>query len=671
MEIKKKVSDAKERVLLLAKIKSYTKSNDFVKVRFSMTKNLIQIFFKHQLQREIPITGIDAITYSSTSSQFILHVKNDIDERFSSSTHRQEIIEMILYLLTVVGSAVNVKLKFFLIKEKSLALFVTSEEDLEDGHILRPEVKFMSLINYKRFLKMTQGQLTLESGKKNSQFKRVSIEDFELLKVLGKGAHGKVLLCSRKNYPNLKYAMKILKKQHIIDANQLEHTIAEKMILSNGNHPFLVSMKYTFQTESKIYFVMEFMKGGELFQHLKRVGSFTESETKFFCACLVLALGHLHNSNYIYRDLKPENILLDEKGYVKLSDFGLAKEVHVSDLANTFCGTPEYLAPEVIMNKGCNRPADWWSLGILTYEMLFGAPPFYSTDVQEMYKKTILKTLKFPSNSDVSDLAMDFVSGLLIKKSEDRLGSVADSLEVMNHPWFYDLRWSELLAKKVEAPYQPVDNEWETNFDPDFIQEAVRDSKCEINSSLISEYRKKFERFSFEGPFVSTVSEEKEYSSSSLGKIFKNHFENDSPLQHPERVSNGISSHRFMKSMPLVEIKKRKIGTASSQLLEGKTDWQSSKMNRNLNSFPQNTEFKIERSMSQGIDPTLKSFDKLFGQRGESMFEISEEKPNDEFSPKKLLEMANVHSETSLGSSSSTSSINNQTHSSFERAMNL
>jgi len=240
---------------------------------------------------------------------------------------------------------------------------------------------------------------------------------------------------------------------------------------------------------------MEFLKGGELFQHLKRVVRFKEEQAKFFCACVVSAIGHLHNSDYIYRDLKPENILLGEDGYPKITDFGLAKFLKVSNLADTYCGTPEYMAPEVILKKGCNRSADWWSLGILTYEMLFGAPPFYTQDVAEMQKRTLLNDLKFPSSKNVSRACLDFIAGLLMKIPSKRLGSIADVVEVMNHPWFAGFDWEKLNQKKLVPPFISQNTNWEINFDPDFIKEEPRDSVCEIQDEVLKEYKADFDNF--------------------------------------------------------------------------------------------------------------------------------------------------------------------------------
>lgn len=620
-----------ERPLLIAKVKSYGRAEEHVTVTLAVFKSAVRLYFRGELQRELPLDCLDAITYSATSSQFVLHAKTDIDERFSSSVHRRDIIEMILYLLTATGDNASNKVKFFVLRDRCLGAFVTTEEDLEDGHILRPETQYMQLIDHKRFLRMTKEDC---AGllRRNPNPKKVTVEDFELLKLLGRGAHGKVLLCSLKSAPESRYAMKILKKKHIVDAKQLEHTIAEKAILSRMNHPFLVSMKFNFQSDSKLYFVMEFMQGGELFQHLKRVSCFSENQAKFICACLVLALGHLHNSDYIYRDLKPENILFDERGFAKLSDFGLAKQVTVGSVANTFCGTPEYLAPEVILNKGCNRPADWWSLGILVYELLFGSPPFYSTDIQEMYKKTLLKPLKFPSQTTVSRTAMDFVTGLLVKAPKDRLGSVADSLEVMNHPWFADVCWSSLLAKQVNPPYKPFRTRWENNFDPEFIRGEARDSSVASFIDIPEDCRRKFEQMNGEKSKETIASESRRtLSASNLGKLFRDHFD----AKRSSTMSKGDSESPPTESDVPQQVTLALAVGASKTLVSLSSSLTES---QSMSEFDEEEQAGQSTQTRDTIDVKMKAIEGALTEKG--MFRIVEEKACDESSPQKTFESA-------------------------------
>lgn len=220
----------------------------------------------------------------------------------------------------------------------------------------------------------------------------LSTDDFKIEKLIGKGSFGKVFMVTKKDTGKI-FAMKVLKKEVIEKRNQRVHTATEREILGSIECPFIVQLHYAFQTPDKLYMVMDYAIGGELFYHLKHSGKFTEHRTRFYAAEILLALEHLHIRGIIYRDLKPENILLDSDGHIKLSDFGLSKKgvLDEDSKAYTFCGTPEYLAPEILKGNGHDKAVDFWSLGAIMYEMLTGAPPFYSKNREEMFR-AILNT---------------------------------------------------------------------------------------------------------------------------------------------------------------------------------------------------------------------------------------------------------------------------------------
>lgn len=303
--------------------------------------------------------------------------------------------------------------------------------------------------------------------------------DFDFLKVIGKGSFGKVFLGKSKNDGKY-YAVKVLQKKVILNRKEQKHIMAERnVLLKNVKHPFLVGLHYSFQTTDKLYFVLDFINGGELFFHLQKERTFPESRARFYIAEMASALGYLHSINIVYRDLKPENILLDHEGHIVLTDFGLCKEgISQTDTTTTFCGTPEYLAPEVLKKQAYDNTVDWWCLGSVLYEMLYGLPPFYSRDTHEMYDNILHKPLVMRSGA--SSTAWSLLQGLLEKDNTLRLGSNDDFNEIKAHGFFFSINWDDLEQKKIPPPFTPKVNcpGDISNFDREFTDETVPDSIC-------------------------------------------------------------------------------------------------------------------------------------------------------------------------------------------------
>ncbi|XP_045174377.2 RAC-beta serine/threonine-protein kinase B-like isoform X1 [Mercenaria mercenaria] len=297
--------------------------------------------------------------------------------------------------------------------------------------------------------------------------KKVSLDDFQFLKMLGKGTFGKVILCKEKATNHL-YAIKILKKAVIIQKDEVAHTLTENRVLQTTKHPFLTQLKYSFQTPDRLCFVMEYVNGGELFFHLSRERVFAEERTKFYGAEIISALGYLHENNIVYRDLKLENLLLDKDGHIKIADFGLCKEeMFFGASTKTFCGTPEYLAPEVLEDNDYGRAVDWWGTGVVMYEMMCGRLPFYNRDHDVLFELILLQQVKFPRT--LSEDAKSLLGGMLVKNPKERLGGgEADVKDLMSHPFFKNINWQDLAEKKLTPPWKPdVRNEWDTKYIPD------------------------------------------------------------------------------------------------------------------------------------------------------------------------------------------------------------
>ncbi|MBA0678125.1 hypothetical protein Goari_019487, partial [Gossypium aridum] len=299
---------------------------------------------------------------------------------------------------------------------------------------------------------------------------KIGPEDFEILRVVGQGAFGKVFQVRKKGRNDEDgdglFAMKVMKKVTIIKKNHVDYMRAERDILTKVVHPFIVQLRYSFQTKSKLYLILDFINGGHLFFHLYRQGIFSEDQARFYTAEIVSAVSHLHNCGIVHRDLKPENILVDADGHVMLTDFGLAKEIDESSRSNSMCGTTEYMAPEILQSKGHNKDADWWSVGILLYEMLTGQPPYTHANRQKLQQRIIQEKLKLPPF--LTTEAHSLLKGLLQKEPSRRLGSgPVGGDEIKKHKWFWSINWKKLEAREIQPKFKPdvSGKECTANFD--------------------------------------------------------------------------------------------------------------------------------------------------------------------------------------------------------------
>uniref|UniRef100_A0A8D0CHZ6 cGMP-dependent protein kinase n=1 Tax=Scleropages formosus TaxID=113540 RepID=A0A8D0CHZ6_SCLFO len=299
-------------------------------------------------------------------------------------------------------------------------------------------------------------------------FFNLNLTDFNIIDTLGVGGFGRVELVQLKSNEAKTFAMKVLKKQHIVDTRQQEHIRSEKQIMQETHSDFIVRLYRTFKDSKYLYMLMEACLGGELWTILRDRGSFEDSMTRFYTACVVEAFTYLHSKGIIYRDLKPENLILDHRGYAKLVDFGFAKKIGFGKKTWTFCGTPEYVAPEIILNKGHDISADYWSLGILMYELLTGSPPFSGPDPMKTYNIILrgIDMIEFPKK--ITKNAANLIKRLCRDNPSERLGNLKYGVkDIQKHKWFEGFNWDGLEKGTLNPPVipnvtSPVDT---SNFD--------------------------------------------------------------------------------------------------------------------------------------------------------------------------------------------------------------
>uniref|UniRef100_A0A8C8CTH2 Protein kinase C n=1 Tax=Oncorhynchus tshawytscha TaxID=74940 RepID=A0A8C8CTH2_ONCTS len=345
-------------------------------------------------------------------------------------------------------------------------------------------------------------QRTLESGNPQQQTRRLGITDFTFLQVLGKGSFGKVML-ARLNSSERVFAVKVLKKDIILQDDDVECTMTEKRVLSlAGCHPYLTQLYCCFQTLDRLFFVMEFVNGGDLMFHIQKSRKFEEGRACFYTAEITSALMFLHSKGILYRDLKLDNVLLDKDGHCKLADFGMCKEGMFEGVATgTFCGTPDYIAPEILQEMLYGPSVDWWALGVLLYEMLSGHAPFEAENEDDLFESILNEEIIYASW--LSADAVNILKAFLTKNPARRLGCMAEEggeNAVTSHAFFIGIDWDKLNRRELEPPFKPRIKTAEdvNNFDPDFTQEEP--TLTPIEDLLPSVNQDEFHNFSFTAP---------------------------------------------------------------------------------------------------------------------------------------------------------------------------
>lgn len=347
---------------------------------------------------------------------------------------------------------------------------------------------------------------------------RISLEQFNLLRVIGRGSYAKVLMVEQRTTQRV-YAMKVIKKELVNDDEDIDWVQTEKHVFETAtNYPFLVGLHSCFQTDSRLFFVIEFVSGGDLMFHMQRQRKLHEEHARFYAAEICLALNFLHERGIVYRDLKLDNVLLDHDGHVKLTDYGMCKEGLVpGDRTNTFCGTPNYIAPEVLRGEEYDFSVDWWALGVLMFEMLAGRSPFDVVGGAEnpdqntedyLFQVILEKTIRIPRSLSVK--AASILKGFLNKNPVERLGCHPQTgfSDIMSHPFYRSISWDQLEQKQIKPPYKP---ELKSDRDLEHFDKAFTDEPVQLtpdDPKLISEIdQTEFDGFEYVNPLLMSLEE--------------------------------------------------------------------------------------------------------------------------------------------------------------------
>ena len=469
-----------------------------------LTDKAIYNLKKKELKRRIDYTKIIGITLSKQSDEFVIHcLELDYDYQFISQK-KKTIVEIIAKNYELIKEE---ELKLFEINIKNLNQFVTTkkEKEKQQSKSRMPKTGQINVKDYlfgnksKTDVNIFQSKISKKNNSINFKNIQANYEDFEIKSVIGRGSVGKILL-AKYIKDGKYYAIKSMRKDQIISEGIADNILVEKNILIKSQCEFILKLSFFFQTPERIYYVTPFIKGGDLYHKLKSEIFFKEDLVRFYTAQIAVALQYLHNLEITYRDLKPENILLDEDGYIKLCDFGSSVIIRGTEKVKNFAGSPEYAAPEITTYSGHNFMCDWWSLGILIYELLYGNTPFFNMDKTRMYDLINTGAISFPKfiqiegeekprNYKVSEDAKNIISKFLEKDPGTRLGRKGLD-EIKKHPFFNGINFDDLNKKKIKPPFRPNFSKEEQDLTNNFDEEYL---KLEISDSPIGDWAKEKE----------------------------------------------------------------------------------------------------------------------------------------------------------------------------------
>lgn len=454
---------------------------------------------KKKLKRRIRYEEIKGITFTKLSSEFVVHgCEGEYDYHFQTPDKNA----LICLIAKFYEDQTNSNIKICEVQEKSLKNYVTGKKEkkkdgsstkMDDSYLINTKSFIKEILRCDKKLRQIIHENLSDSDEENPKKEKASIifnniegvkeiclEDFQILKILGRGAYGKVYLVQYK-FNREFYAMKSIQKEYLKDEKEINKNLNN---IQNIKHPFLIEANLCFTTEERIYFIMSFIHGEDLLTSTRLNNQiFDEGQIKFFAAVMGLAIECLHIKQILLKDLRLDNIIIDREGYLKLTSFKICQLFNLKEDLMLMKETSEYLAPEVITSKECQKESDWWSYGVILYQLLFGIPPFYSMNDDKIKEQIVKQELKFPRNSDISDDAKNLLKLLLNKNPNERLGHNNGFEEIKKHKFFEKIDFDKVINRKIEPDYKPalvnILKTKENNVE--FTYEDLIDSKILIN----------------------------------------------------------------------------------------------------------------------------------------------------------------------------------------------